>query len=185
MACSAASPRLPSAARWNISSVSRRQRATLALKSSFFVPKSRKRYGCETPARRAMSSVEVPAQPRSANSICAASRMASRRSAAESRVAVGLIAGRLVMTHKFVKPLRDAVELGLGETRVKRQGERALVDRVGSRKRPLVAEGAEPVQRVSADLALDPLCPQFLHHLVAPVDLAHVRLPAVAVPPRR
>jgi len=36
-------PLLPSAARWNISSVSRRQRATLALKSSFFVPKSRKR----------------------------------------------------------------------------------------------------------------------------------------------
>src|SRR2546427_440849 len=89
MAWSASSPRLPSAARWNISSVSRRQRATLALKSSFFVPKSRKRYGCEMPARRAMSSVEVPAQPRSANSVWAAAGMAARGSAAERRVGRG------------------------------------------------------------------------------------------------
>src|SRR5207253_3798146 len=145
MAFSASSPRLPSAARWNISSVSRRQRATLALKSSFFVPKSRKRYGCEMPALRAMSSVEVPAQPRSANSISAASRIASRRSAADRRVLVELITLRLVMTHKLVKCLRDAVELGLREPRVERQRQRALVDRVGARKGPLLAVGAEPV----------------------------------------
>ena len=35
-----------------------------ARKSSFFVPKSRKTYGCEMPARRAMSSVDVPCSPR-------------------------------------------------------------------------------------------------------------------------
>ena len=60
MAWSASSPRLPSAARWNISSVSRKQRAVVDLNSSFFVPNRRKRYGWEMPARRAMSSVEVP-----------------------------------------------------------------------------------------------------------------------------
>jgi hypothetical protein len=31
------------------------------MKRSFFVPKSRKRYGWEIPARAAMASVEVPA----------------------------------------------------------------------------------------------------------------------------
>ena len=43
IACMASSPRLPSAARWKSSSVSRKQRVTLALYSSFFVPKRRKR----------------------------------------------------------------------------------------------------------------------------------------------
>jgi hypothetical protein len=51
---------LPSAARWKVSRVSRKQRVIVALKSSFFVPKSRKRYGWLIPARRAMSSVDVP-----------------------------------------------------------------------------------------------------------------------------
>ena len=60
MAWRASSPRLPSAARWNISSVSRKHRFVEALNSSFFVPKRRNRYGWEMPARRAMSSVEVP-----------------------------------------------------------------------------------------------------------------------------
>ena len=36
------------------------QREVEALNSSFFVPNRRKRYGCEMPARRAMSSVDVP-----------------------------------------------------------------------------------------------------------------------------
>ena len=38
------------------------------MNSSFFVPKSWNRYGCETPARRAIASVEVPASPLGANS---------------------------------------------------------------------------------------------------------------------
>ena len=60
MASSASSPRFPSVARWNVSSVSRKPRRTLAMKSSFFVPNSRKRYGCEIPARSAIVSVDVP-----------------------------------------------------------------------------------------------------------------------------
>src|SRR5438105_14080918 len=107
-----------------------------------------------------MSSVEVPAKPLSANSICAASRMASRRSAAERRVVVELMAGRLVMTHKLVKCLCHAVELGPGQPRVERQGQRAFVDRVGARERPLVAVGAAPVQGARPDLALDSPGPQ-------------------------
>ena len=33
------------------------------MKSSFFVPKRRKRYGCEIPARSAIVSVDVPWSP--------------------------------------------------------------------------------------------------------------------------
>ena len=92
IAFSASSPRFPSAARMNVSSVSRKHRRTLAMKSSFLVPKSRKRYGCEIPARSAIVSVEVPWYPVDANSSRAASRIASRRSSAVMRVAVGLMA---------------------------------------------------------------------------------------------
>ena len=45
------------------------QRAHAAAKSFFLLPKRRKTYGCEMPARRAMSSVDVPCSPFSANSI--------------------------------------------------------------------------------------------------------------------
>src|SRR3954451_119193 len=126
--------------------------------SSFFVPKSRKRYGCEMPALRAMSSVEVPTYPPSANSMSAASSTVSRRSAALMRVVViGGTRGRLVMTHKLVKSLRDPVLLGLGQTLVQRQRQRALERRIGTREGALVAVGAEAVERVRADLALDAL----------------------------
>src|SRR5919206_2524625 len=158
MARRASSPRLPSAARWKVSSVSRRQRATVALKSSFFVPKSRKTYGCEMPARLAISSVDAPWRPRAANSICAASRTASRRSAALCLVAVAM-ARRLVVTHYLVKYFGDAIEILLAEAGVEGQRERALVAAVGAGERPLVAVRAEPVQRVGADLRLDPLAP--------------------------
>src|SRR5438045_5766634 len=130
------------------------------------------------PARRAMSSVEVPTYPPSANSTSAASSTVSRRSAALMRVVV--ISGtrrRLVMTHKLVKSLRDPILLGLGQPLVQGQGERTLERRVGARERALVAVGAEPVERVRADLALDALRAQVGHHLVAAVDLDHVRLP--------
>src|SRR6266516_7632782 len=109
---------------------------------SFFVPKRRKRYGCEMPARFAMSSVDVPSKPRSANSIRAASRIVSLRSAAERRVVVWAMGDRLVMTHKLVKSLRHPVELGVREPGVERQRERPLECRVRAGERPLVAVGA-------------------------------------------
>ena len=61
-----------------------------AMKSAFFDPKSRKRYGCEIPARRAIASVDAPCSPWRANSSRAASSTASRRSSAVCRVAVWL-----------------------------------------------------------------------------------------------
>src|SRR5579864_6555217 len=178
MACRASSPRLPSAARWNSSSVSRKQRLTVALKSSFFVPKRRKRYGWEMPARRAMSSVDVPSSPRSANSTRAASRTSSFRSAAESLTAMCCM---LVMTHKFVKCGRHPVEVARRQPAVQRQCERPLEGSVGAGERPLVAVRPELVQRIRADLAADALAAQAGHHLVAAVDLDDVGLPAVPV----
>src|SRR5579862_5825478 len=180
MAWSASLPRRPSAARWNISSVSRKQRATTARKSSFFVPKRRKTYGCEMPARSAMSSVEAPSKPCAANSTSAASRISSRRSSFVFR-SVTTISGKLVMTHKFVKSLGDPVELALRERRVERQRERPLVRSLGPREEALVAVGVEPVEGEGADLRLDPVCAQGGQHLVAVLDLDHVRLPAVDV----
>src|SRR4051812_47572871 len=112
----------------------------------------------------------------------AASSTASRRSAAVMRVVV--ISGtrwRLVMTHKLVKSLRDPVLLGLGEPLVQGQGEAVLERGVGARERALVAVGAEAVERVRADLALDALRAQAGHHLITAVDLDHVGLPAVHV----
>src|SRR5437763_304190 len=139
MALSASSPRLPSAARWKVSSVSRRQRATVALKSSFFVPKSRKTYGCEMPARLAISSVDAPWSPRAANSICAASRTAARRSSALCLVVVVAMRVRLVVTHYLVKHLGHAIELLVAEAGVEGQRERPLVAAVGAGERALVA----------------------------------------------
>src|SRR2546422_10053528 len=78
-----------------------------ALKSSFFVPKSRKTYGCEIPARFATSSVEAPWRPRAANSSSAASRTASRRSSAVLRSVAATMAGKLAITHYYVKSLLD------------------------------------------------------------------------------
>src|SRR5882757_81555 len=104
------------------------------------------------PARFAMSSVDVPSKPRSANSMRAASRIESLRSAAERRVLVELMRVRLVITHKLVKRLRDPVELALGEPLVERERQRPLEGGVRTGERPLVTVGAEPVQRVRADL---------------------------------
>jgi hypothetical protein len=58
------------------------------MNSCFFVPKSRKTYGCEMPALAAMSSVDAPSSPCSANSRYAASSTDSRRSAADFRFEV-------------------------------------------------------------------------------------------------
>ena len=56
------------------------------------------------PARLAMSSVEAPSNPRSANSTRAASRTSSRRAAAVDLVVAISMRAMLVMTHKLVKP---------------------------------------------------------------------------------
>src|SRR6266566_10084972 len=141
MASSAASPRLPSAARWNVSSVSRKQRDTEALYRSFFDPNRRKMYGWEMPARLAISSVEAAWSPRSANSTTAASRISSRRSSALFRSwgVVTMTSPRLVTTYKLVKGLGDAVEIGLGEAGVEGQNQGALVSPVGAGERALIA----------------------------------------------
>ncbi len=62
-----------------------KQLSTTARNSSFFVPKSWKTYGCETPTRRAIASVEAPTRPPVANSSVAAATIASRRSSAVIR----------------------------------------------------------------------------------------------------
>src|SRR5262245_46472541 len=128
------------------------------MKRSFFVRNRRKRYGCEMPARRAISSVEPPAKPFSAKTSRAASRTAWRRSSA---VFLGLSTAmtrcKLSLTHNCCQGLRDPVELRVGQPRVQRQRERPLEAAVRPGEAPLVAVGREPVQRVGADLALDPL----------------------------
>ena len=64
---------------------------------------------------------------------------------------------------------------------MERQRERALEDARGARERALVAVGAELLQRVRADLRLDPLGAQLGEDAVAVVDLDDVGLPAVHV----
>ena len=69
-----------------------------------------------------------------------------------------------------------AVELVVGEPGVERQRERPLEGGVGARERALAPVGAEALQRVRADLALDPLRAKPRQHLVAAVDLDDVGL---------
>ena len=61
MACIASSPSRPSIACDSSLTIRSPTRSCVAMKRSFLVPKSRKRYGWEIPARAAMASVEVPA----------------------------------------------------------------------------------------------------------------------------
>src|SRR3954451_13331608 len=77
--------------------------------------------------------------------------------------------------------LGDAVELGLREAAVQRERERPLEGPVGSGERALAGVRAEPVQRVGADLRLDPRLAQARERLVAAVELDYVRLQAVTV----
>src|SRR4051794_27377116 len=110
------------------------------------------------PARRAMSSVDVPSRPRPANSIIAASSTSSRRSAAVSLVVVVIsMPARLVTTHKLVKRLRHTIEVAVRQPIVERKGESPLEHPVGVGEWALVAVGAEAVEGVRPDLALDPL----------------------------
>ena len=76
-----------------VSSVSRKQRRTAREEELLLRSEEAEEVGCEIPARSAIVSVDVPWKPVDANSPGAASRIASRRSSAVMRVAVGLMAG--------------------------------------------------------------------------------------------
>src|SRR5262252_5657705 len=105
-----------------------------------------------------MSSVEAPSKPWSPNSVSAASRTASRRSSAVFRSVVAWFTrSKLSLTYYACQGPRDTVEIGIGELGVEGQGKSALEDAVGARKRPLVCIGREAVERIGADLPLDPL----------------------------
>src|SRR5207244_4716896 len=90
--------------------------------------------------------------------------------------------GRLLLTPRALVR-RDGGALGLLEVERRMEGQRQgpLVAAVGAGNRTLVPVRAEAVQRVRADLSLDPPLPQRLERLVAPVELHHVGLPAVPV----
>src|SRR5262249_16554034 len=68
----------------------------------------------------------------------------------------------------------DPVEIRLRQPRMEREGERAVETYVGAGEASLVAVGREPMERVGADLALDPLGSEGGQHLVAAVELDHV-----------
>src|ERR1700675_4437923 len=143
-------------------------------KRSFFVPKSRKTYGCEMPALAAIASVEAPSRPRAANSSSAASSTASRRSSADLRWVMTAIACKLLLTYYACQGLGDAIEIALGQARVERKRDRSIEDTGRAGKVALVTVGGEPVERVGADLGLDPLLAERCDHLGRPVDLDHI-----------
>src|SRR4029079_539177 len=75
----------------------------------------RKTYGCETPARRAMSSVDVPCKPPIANSTRAAWTISSRRTSALFRVRVSVVTRcKLLLTHNHVKGGRRKGRANMG-----------------------------------------------------------------------
>src|SRR5581483_7814680 len=150
IACSASSPRLPSAARWNSSSGGGRR------------PRSRRR---GSPARRTRR----------------ARRRGSPRAAPPSSSAPPRPWGGSVITHNLAKSLCDPVELALPERRVERQRERVLERVLGAREDALPAVRPQPMERVGADLSLDPLGTERGQHPVPALDLDHVRLPTVHV----
>src|SRR5271154_2319583 len=125
------------------------------------------------PARRAISSVDAPARPRSANSTRAASRISSRRSSFVFR-SLTTMGVRLVTTHKLVKGLRHPVEIALREPGVEGQGKRAVEGMLGARERARVPVGPEERECVGADLRLDPLSAERGQDLVAALDLDYV-----------
>src|SRR5437763_5785398 len=117
------------------------------------------------PAARAIASVEAPSNPWFPNSVSAASRTASRRSPAVFRsVACAFTVSKLSLTYYVCQGLCDTIEVGIRQLRVKRQGECALEGVVGAGKWPLVGVGGKVVQRVRADLGLDPPRAQPLEH---------------------
>ena len=103
MADNASSPVRSPAAATKVSCTRLKQRSISARNSAFLVGNSRNRYGWLIPARRATSSVEVPASPWTAKSTTAASRTISRRSAAGIRCLVSVMVIKIVMNHYLVK----------------------------------------------------------------------------------
>src|SRR5438132_18893 len=131
---------------------------------------------------RTTSSVGTPFDSTSSTSRPNPRRTTSRRSSAVLRSFVAAFTARkLALTHNACQALRDPVEIGVGQSRVERQRQRALEGLVGPRERPLVGVRREAVERVGADLRLDSLRAQLVENVVAPLHLDHVGLPAVAV----
>src|SRR4029077_14931028 len=141
MAVIGSSPVRSPAAAVNVSSTRWKHRSTSARNSAFLVGKSRNRYGWLIPARRATSSVEVPASPWTANSATAASSTNSRRSAAGIRcLVVTVMEAKLVTTHYFVKRAGEPGLRGQGG----RGGEEVQRGTLPGRGSPV--ERAGPVQ---------------------------------------
>jgi hypothetical protein len=82
---------LPSAARWNTSSVSRKQRLTTATEELLLRAEEPEDVRLRDAGLAAIASVLAPCRPCSANSTSAASSTASRRSSADFRFGVTAI----------------------------------------------------------------------------------------------
>ena len=107
------------------------------MKSSFFVPKRRKRYGCEMPALRAISSVERAREAVLGEDL-AGRRRGPPRAARRRSSGWSCTGPRDVSYHSLTtacQGLGDTVELGVGEPGVERQRERPLEARVRARGR--------------------------------------------------
>ena len=89
--------------------------------------------------------------------------------------------GKLVTNHKPVKRLRHLVEIAFGEPGMEGERECALERVIGTGEGTRTAMGAETVECVRADLGFDSLRAQAFEHVVAPLDLNDVCLPAVHV----
>jgi hypothetical protein len=106
------------------------------MKSSFFVRKSRKRYGCEMPALRAISSVERPRGRAREDLAGRLEDVLAALLAVFRSVATVITRCKLSLTHNRCQGLRDAIELGVGQPRVQRQRERPLEAGVRAGKLP-------------------------------------------------
>src|SRR5947208_4716267 len=134
------------------------------------------------PTALAIASVDIPRAPWSAKQTRDASRIASRRSSAVSlAVALASMRWKLALTYNARQDPADPIQVVVGEAGV--QGERQRAGEAGLRtaERPLVVVSAEAVERVGADLGLDPVGPERGERLVPPVELDDVGLPAVLV----
>ena len=106
--------------------------------SSFFVPKRRKRYGCEIPAARAMSSVEAPWRPFAANSVVR--RLEHRRAPLVSRLSHRVVIVVSIHSHILLSSPAQANRASASATRsnsasVSRRGEGSASARSNARIR--------------------------------------------------
>src|SRR5438876_10054559 len=134
------------------------------------------------PTALAIASVDIPRAPWSAKQTKEAARIASRRSSAVSlAVAVASMRWKLALTYNARQDRADAVHVVVGQPGVQGQGERPGEAGVRVAEGTLVVVGAEAVERVGADLGLDPVAPERGQSLVPAVELDDVGLPAVLV----